>query len=94
MIAADMAATFQGPVRILDENGFLLAVALADLGYDEGSHNWVGELELVPGTGVAGKALVVDLEIDGTRGRAQLKPISNDGAQARSSLVGLGPQPF
>ena len=89
-----MADTYQGQVRILDDNGVLLTVGTAELAYDPEADNWSGQLEFVAGTGVAGKALVVQLEINGQRGRAQLRPIDNEGAMAHSAVVGLGPQPF
>jgi hypothetical protein len=43
---------------------------------------------------VAGKALVIQIEIDGKLGKAQLTPLDNEGAVAHSRLVGLGPKPF
>jgi hypothetical protein len=85
---------FQGRVRILDDNGVLLAVGIADLAFDPEADNWSGELEFMAGTGVAGKALVVQLDIDGHRGRGQLTPLDNAGTTAHSAVVGLGPQPF
>ena len=88
------ATPYSGPVRILDTNGFLLAVGTADLSEDEENHGWGGTLEVMAGTGVAGKALVVDLETEGRRGRAQLLPIDNKGVAAHSRVVGLGPSPL
>lgn len=81
-------------VRILDENGVLLAVGTADLAQDPELDTWRGELEVVAGTGVAGKALVVQIEADGRQGRAQLQPIDNRENYAHSRIVGLGPWPF
>lgn len=89
-----MADGYSGLVRILDEDGVLLAVGSGDLSFDPDSETWTGMLELVPGSGVAGKALVVEIEIDGKRGKAQLTPIDNEGDVAHSRLVGLGPKPF
>ena len=89
-----MADGYQGLVRILDDNGVLLAVGMADLAYDPEDDNWSGQLEFMAGTGVAGKALVVQLEVDGRRGRGQLKPLDNEGTSAHSAVVGLGPRPF
>ena len=88
------AIPYSGPVRILDTNGFLLAVGTADLNEDQEDQVWGGTLEVMAGTGVAGKALVVDLETDGRRGRAQLVPIDNKGDAAHSRVVGLGPSPL
>jgi len=89
-----MADAYQGQVRILDDNGVLLAPGLADLAFDPEADNWSGQLEFMAGTGVAGKALVVQLEIEDRRGRGQLNPLDNKGTTAHSAVVGLGPQPF
>jgi hypothetical protein len=89
-----MADAYRGQVRILDDNGVLLAVGMADLAFDPENDNWSGRLEFMAGTGVAGKALVVQLEIDGRKGRGQLQPLDNEGTSAHSAVVGLGPQPF
>ena len=88
------ANAYSGPVRILDTTGNLLAVGIATLEDDPESHTWQGTLEVMAGTGVAGKALIVDLETDGRRGRAQLLPIDNKGEAAHSRVVGLGPSAF
>ena len=88
------ASPYSGPVRILDTTGNLLAVGIASLEDDEANLSWRGTLELMAGTGVAGKALVVDLEIDGRRGRAQLLPVDNKGESAHSRVVGLGQSPL
>jgi hypothetical protein len=88
------AGSYSGPIRILDITGNLLAVGVADLEEDPENHSWRGVLQLMSGTGVAGKALVVDLEADGRKGRAQLLPIDNKGDTAHSRVVGLGPQFF
>jgi len=89
-----MADAYQGLVRILDESGVLLAVGSGDLSFDPDSETWTGMLELVPGSGVAGKALVIQIEVDGKLGKAQLTPLDNEGSTAHSRLVGLGPKPF
>jgi hypothetical protein len=89
-----MADAYRGQVRILDDNGVLLAVGMAELAYDPEDDNWSGRLEFMAGTGVAGKALVVQLEIDGRKGRGQLQPLDNEGNSAHSAVVGLGPSPF
>jgi hypothetical protein len=86
--------SYSGPIRILDITGNLLAIGVANLEEDPENHSWRGVLELMSGTGVAGKALVVDLEADGRRGRAQLLPTDNKGDTAHSRVVGLGPQFF
>ena len=86
--------TYSGPARILDTNGFLLTVGTADIQTHPETDTWGGSLEVIGGTGVAGKALVVDLEMDGHRGRAQLIPIDDKGPTAHSKIVGLSPNPF
>lgn len=85
---------YSGLVRILDTNGSLLTVGSADIETKEDTGSWGGTLEVIGGTGVAGKALVVDLEMDGNRGRAQLIPIDDNGQTAHSQVVGLGASPF
>jgi hypothetical protein len=88
------AIPYSGPVRILDTNGVLLTIGTVNVTADEEQGTWNGTLEVVAGTGVAGKALVVDLVAENGRGRAQLIPIDNDGVTAHSRVVGLGPFPF
>ena len=88
------STSYSGPVRILDTNGVLLTIGTVDAIADEGLGSWGGTLEVVSGTGVAGKALVVDLVAENGRGRAQLVPIDNNGIMAHSRVVGLGPFPF
>jgi len=88
------ASPYSGPVRILDTNGNLLAIGIASLEDDEANLTWRGTLEVMSGTGVAGKALVVDLEWDGRTGRAQLLPVDNRGEAAHSRVVGLGRSPL
>jgi hypothetical protein len=85
---------YTGPVRILDPNGVLLAVGTAELENDPDTASWKGELTVLDGTGVARKALVVELEVDSRRSRAQLIPERVAGDNAVSNVVGLGPAPF
>jgi hypothetical protein len=90
-----VAETFQGPVRVYGGDGILLTTGSADLVTDHDMGNWKGRLTTLNGTGVAGKALIVELEIPGDgRARAQLTPESVGGGMAISSVVGLSPQPF
>jgi hypothetical protein len=90
-----MADSYQGPVRVLGDDGILLTTGLADLETDPEMGNWRGFLETLRGTGVAGKALVVELEIPGgSKGLAQLTPTGEIGDKATSALVGFGAQPF
>jgi hypothetical protein len=90
-----MADSYQGPVRVFGGDGILLTTGLATLETDPDMGNWRGSLETLRGTGVAGKALVVELEIPGgATGRAQLTPASEAGDRATSEVVGFGTQPF
>jgi hypothetical protein len=87
-----MSDAFQGPVRVLGSDGILLTTGLANLEADSEMGGWKGTLETLKGTGVAGKALVVELEIPGDgKGRAQLTPHGENGDRAVSSVVSLGP---
>jgi hypothetical protein len=89
-----VTASFQGPVRVLGDDGILLTTGSATLEHNPEMGNWKGSLTTFNGTAVAGKALVVELEIPGNgKGRAQLTPHSTSGDQAVSSVVGFGP-PF
>jgi hypothetical protein len=90
-----MADSWQGPVRILGGDGILLTTGSATLLTDPEMGTWRGSLETLRGTAVAGKALVVEIEIPGNgKGRAQLTPHEVNGEKAVARLVGLGPQPF
>lgn len=90
-----MADSFQGPVRVMGGDGILLTTGSATLASDPEMGGWTGTLETLKGTGVAGKALVVEIEIPGNgRGRAQLTPDTVNGDMAISQVVGLEPQFF
>ena len=90
-----MSESFQGPVRVYGGDGILLTTGDAALETDQEMGNWKGSLTTLNGTGVAGKALVVEIEIPGDgKGRAQLTPDAVNGDWAISAVVGLGPQPF
>jgi hypothetical protein len=80
---------FQGPVRVIGSDGILLTTGMATLEPDPAMGSWRGRLVTFNGTGVAGKALVVELEIPGNgKGRAQLTPHSIEGDRAISAVVG------
>jgi len=80
---------------VIGDDGILLTTGSATLVSDPEMDSWTGTLETLNGTGVAGKALVVEIEIPGNgRGRAQLTPDRVDGDMAISQVVGLEPQPF
>lgn len=90
-----MADSYSGPVRILGEDGVLLTTGAASLETDSEAGNWKGLVQTLKGAAVAGKALVVEIEIpEGSKGRAQLTPRSEAGEKATSAVVGLGDQPF
>ena len=91
-----MADSYTGPIRILGgDDGIFLTTGAASLETDEEMGNWKGLVQTLRGTGVAGKALVVELEIpDGGSGRAQLTPAGEAGEKATSRVVGLGAAPF
>jgi len=90
-----MADSYSGPVRILDGDGILLTTGAASLVSDPEAANWRGALATLRGTAVAGKALVVEIEIPGgERGRAQLTPSGEAGERYTSDVTGLSRQPF
>lgn len=90
-----MAGSYEGPVRIMGGDGILLTTGAAALETDPQMGNWKGVVQTLRGTAVAGKALVVELEIpNGGRGRAQLTPDGEIGDRATSAVVGFGPAPF
>jgi hypothetical protein len=90
-----MADSYEGPVRIRGGDGILLTTGAARLEIDPEMGNWTGIVQTLRGTAVAGKALVVEIEIpDGGRGRAQLTPHGEVGEMAQSTISGLEPWPF
>ena len=90
-----MADSYEGPVRVLGSDGILLTTGIAALETDPDMGNWKGILQTLAGTAVAGKALVVEIEIpDGDRGMAQLTPAGEVGERATAHVVGLGTTPF
>jgi hypothetical protein len=90
-----MADGYEGPVKIMGDDGVLLTTGQAALETDTELGNWKGVVQTLRGTGVAGKALVVELQIpDGGRGRAQLTPLGEVGDRAQSTVTGFGAAPF
>jgi hypothetical protein len=81
--------TYSGPVRIHLPDGPLLTVGSIEVDDDPEQGTWVGTLQVLDGTGVAGKALVVDLLMGDQKGRAQLIPQGTAGDMALSRVVGL-----
>jgi hypothetical protein len=90
-----MADSYEGPVRIMGGDGILLTTGQAALETDTELGNWKGVVQTLRGTAVAGKALIVELEIpDGGRGRAQLVPLREIDDRAQSTVTGFGEPPF
>lgn len=90
-----MADSYSGPVRILGGDGILLTTGVAAIETNRESGTWTGLVQTLSGSAVAGKALVVEIEIpDGDKGRAQLTPQGTVGERSTSSVVGLGAEPF
>ena len=90
-----MAESYEGAVRILGSEGILLTTGMAALETDHDMGSWKGVLQTLNGSAVAGKALVVHIEIpDQGKGMAQLVPQGVVGEKATSMVTGLGPQPF
>jgi len=90
-----MADSYEGPIRIMGGDGILLTTGQAALETDTELGNWKGVVQTLRGTAVAGKALVVELEIpNGGRGRAQLTPRGEAGDRAQSTVTGFGAPPF
>lgn len=87
--------TYSGPVRILDSNGVLLTVGSADLKELPESGSWGGLVRVIANTAVAGKALLVKIEIpNGGIGEAALDPQPETNGIAFSEVAGIGPAPF
>lgn len=90
-----MADSYEGPIRIKGDDGILLTTGAAHLESDPEMGTWKGIVQTLRGTAVAGKALIVELEIPhGGTGRAQLTPHAEIGDRAQSSVTGLGSAPF
>lgn len=90
-----MADSYTGPVRISGSDGVLLTTGAAALELNPELDNWTGVLQTLRGTAVAGKALMVEIEIpDGGRARAQLTPQGEVGDHSSSEVTGFGAPPF
>ena len=91
-----MADSYTGPIRISGSDGIFLTTGAAALETDPEMGSWKGIVQMLRGTAVAGKALVVELEIpDGGTARAQLTPQGEVGTDRFSSAVtGFGDPPF
>lgn len=90
-----MADSYEGPIRIMGGDGILLTTGQAALETDTELGNWKGVVQTLIGTAVAGKALIVELEIpEGGRARAQLTPLRTLDDRAQSTVTGFGEPPF
>lgn len=90
-----MADSYEGPIRIRGGDGILLTTGQALLEADTEHDTWTGIVQILRGTAVAGKALIVELETpEGARGRAQLTPLRQVDDRAQSTVTGLGDPPF
>ena len=90
-----MADSYEGPIRISGGDGILLTTGQAALKTDPEMGTWTGIVQTLRGTAVAGKALIVELEIpEGGRSKAQLIPHAEVGDRAQSKVAGLGAPPF
>lgn len=90
-----MADSYEGPIRILGSDGTFLTTGQANLENDTELGNWKGVVQTLRGTAVAGKALIVELQIpDGGRARAQLTPMREVDEWAQSTVTGFGDPPF
>ena len=88
-----MSESYEGPVRVLAPDGAILTTGVAALEQDRGV--WRGLLQTLRGNAIAGKALVVQIEIpDGHRATAQLTPQGEVGERATSAVAGFGTPPF
>ena len=81
---------YSGPVRITLD-GVLLTVGSVEVADDEEARTWTGTLTVLDDTGVAGKALVVELVMGNQTGKAQLIPERVEGEFAISRVIGLAP---
>jgi hypothetical protein len=90
-----VADSYSGPIKILGGDGIFLTTGVASLEDDNETASWKGLVQMLSGTGVAGKALVVELETpEGGRGRAQLTPHATVGDRSTSVVTGLGDKPY
>lgn len=90
-----MADSYSGPVRISGDDGIFLTTGVAAFETNPEMGNWKGILQTLKGTAVAGKALLVEIEIpSGGRARAQLTPQGEVGERFSSTVTGFGTPPF
>jgi hypothetical protein len=82
---------YEGPVRVYGLDGAILTTGRAEMDVDPDTRTWKGMLQVLAGTAVDGKALVVHIETpEGGRGKAQLVPAGRSGDRSYLKIVGLG----
>jgi hypothetical protein len=90
--------SFNGYVRVLDANGFVLDLAEAELAeVDHEGHLWGGTLKVSAGSGLSGKRLPVTIDLPGRfSAPALIGPTERFEGKDRVVLevLGNGPVPF
>ena len=93
-----MSDSYQGILRVMDPNGFLLDIGSAGLQIiDSARRTWGGELTVSRGSCLDKKSLTTLVETtDGTRSLAQIGPTdrADPGRFVKMDVVGLGEAPF
>ena len=93
-----MSDFYQGILRVMDPNGFLLDIGSSALRInDPGRRTWEGELTVSKGSCLDRKSLTALVETsDGVRSLAQISPAtgSEGGPFIKMSVAGLGEAPF
>jgi len=89
---------YQGTLRVMDPNGFLLDIGASVLQIDDlERRTWEGELTVSRGSCLDRKSLTALVETsDGVRSLAQISPApgSDRGPFIKMSVAGLGEAPF
>ena len=90
--------SFEGYVRVLDTNGFVLDLAEATLGeLQREGHSWGGRLIVAVGSGLDGKRLPVQIDVPGRfSAPALIGPTDETVGKDRVVLevLGHGPNPL
>lgn len=89
---------YQGTLRVMDPNGFLLDIGTSDLRIDDPARRtWDGELTVSRGSCLDRKSLTAMVETStGLRSLAQISPApgSERGPFIKMNVAGLGQPPF